>query len=147
MIQWIRTSSVPPRLQVLRLALHQVRHAHLAEGEGSDLGPENNRVYSNISYSDLGPENNRLYITHPTPETPPEGPATCHPSSPPRPPAQRFRGGLVFKAHRLVYNSTLGLRVIKKKKKSIVSHPACRSCDLPSTRSATPTLHRGKAVV
>ena len=27
---------------------------------------------------------------------------------------QRFRGGLVFKAHRLVYDSTLGLRVIKK---------------------------------
>jgi len=30
---------------------------------------------------------------------------------------QRFRGGLVFKAHRLSYHSTLGLRVIKKKKK------------------------------
>jgi len=29
---------------------------------------------------------------------------------------QRFRGGLVFKAHRRVYHSTLGLRVIKKKK-------------------------------
>jgi len=29
-----------------------------------------------------------------------------------------FRGGLVFKAHRLVYHSTLGLRVIKKKKKT-----------------------------
>ena len=29
---------------------------------------------------------------------------------------QRFRGGLVFKAHRLLYQSTLGLRVIKKKK-------------------------------
>ena len=28
-----------------------------------------------------------------------------------------FRGVLVFKAHRLVYHSTLGLRVIKKKKK------------------------------
>jgi len=27
-----------------------------------------------------------------------------------------FRGGLVFKAHRLLYHSTLGLRVIKKKK-------------------------------
>jgi len=27
-----------------------------------------------------------------------------------------FRGGLVFKAHRLVYHSTLGLIVIKKKK-------------------------------
>jgi len=30
---------------------------------------------------------------------------------------KRFRGGLVFKAYRLVYHSTLGLRVIKKKKK------------------------------
>ena len=29
---------------------------------------------------------------------------------------KRFRGGLVFKAHRPVYHSTLGLRVIKKKK-------------------------------
>jgi len=29
---------------------------------------------------------------------------------------KRFRGGLVFKAHRLVYHSTLGLRVIKKKR-------------------------------
>ena len=29
---------------------------------------------------------------------------------------QRFRGGLVSKDHRLVYHSTLGLRVIKKKK-------------------------------
>ena len=30
---------------------------------------------------------------------------------------KRFRGGLVFKAHRLLYHSTLGLRVIKTKKK------------------------------
>jgi len=30
---------------------------------------------------------------------------------------QRFRSGLVVKAHRLSYHSTLGLRVIKKKKK------------------------------
>jgi len=29
---------------------------------------------------------------------------------------QRLRGGLVFKAHRLFHHSTLGLRVIKKKK-------------------------------
>jgi len=32
----------------------------------------------------------------------------------------RFRGGLVFKAHRLLYYSTLGLRVIRKKKKFAV---------------------------
>jgi hypothetical protein len=30
--------------------------------------------------------------------------------------SQRFRGGLVFKAHRLLYHRTLGSRVIKKKK-------------------------------
>jgi len=32
---------------------------------------------------------------------------------------KRFRGGLVFKAHRLVYHSTLGLRVIQLKKEKI----------------------------
>ena len=32
---------------------------------------------------------------------------------------QRFRGGLVFKAHRLLYHSTSGLRVIEKKRKQI----------------------------
>ena len=30
---------------------------------------------------------------------------------------RRFQGGLVFKAHRLLYHSPLGLRVIKKKNK------------------------------
>ena len=30
---------------------------------------------------------------------------------------QWFRGGIVFKAHRRLYHSTLGLRVIKKKKR------------------------------
>jgi len=30
---------------------------------------------------------------------------------------QWFRGGLAFKAHRLLYRSTLDLRVIKRKKK------------------------------
>ena len=30
---------------------------------------------------------------------------------------KRFRGGLVFEAHRLLHHSTLGLRVIKKKMK------------------------------
>ena len=32
---------------------------------------------------------------------------------------KRFRGGLVFKAHRLVYDSTIGLRVIKKKRRDM----------------------------
>ena len=31
---------------------------------------------------------------------------------------KRFRGGLVFKAHSLLYHSTLGLRAMKKKKRS-----------------------------
>ena len=30
---------------------------------------------------------------------------------------QQFRGGLVFKAHRLLYHSTLGLRVLTKKRR------------------------------
>jgi len=30
---------------------------------------------------------------------------------------KRFRGGLVFKAHRLLYHSTPSLRVIKKKRR------------------------------
>ena len=32
---------------------------------------------------------------------------------------KRFRGGLVFKAHRLAYHPTLGWRVKKKKKKFV----------------------------
>ena len=34
-------------------------------------------------------------------------------------PMPSFRGGLVFKAHRLLYHSVLGLRVIKKRKKEV----------------------------
>ena len=47
---------------------------------------------------------------------------------------KQFRGGLVFKAHRLVNHSTLDLRVIKKKKKSdprigdASRHRRTRSC-------------------
>jgi len=32
---------------------------------------------------------------------------------------KRLRGGLVFKAHRLVYHSAPGWRVVKKKKKDL----------------------------
>ena len=32
---------------------------------------------------------------------------------------KRFRGGLVFKAHRLLYHSTLGSRVTKKKRRRL----------------------------
>ena len=34
---------------------------------------------------------------------------------------EQFRGGLVSKAHKLLYHSTLGLRVIKNKKKKYLS--------------------------
>jgi len=45
---------------------------------------------------------------------------------------KRFRGGLVFKAHRLLYHSTLGLRVIKKKKKFVcVPRKTLRGTSLP----------------
>jgi hypothetical protein len=37
---------------------------------------------------------------------------------------KRFRGGLVFKAHRLLFHSTLGPRVIKKKKTYGAVHDA-----------------------
>ena len=39
---------------------------------------------------------------------------------------ERFRGGLVLKAHRLVYHSTLVLRVIKQKKKGHVRRVRAR---------------------
>ena len=42
-------------------------------------------------------------------------------------PVQWFRGGLVIEAHRLLYHSTLGLRVIKKKEEDSEcgSDPGC----------------------
>jgi len=48
---------------------------------------------------------------------------------------KRFRGGLVFKAHRFLYYSTLGSRVIKKKKEY-------RDCVLDA-RASQPSLVRG----
>jgi len=39
---------------------------------------------------------------------------------------QQFRGGLVFKAHRLLHDSTLGLRVIKKKNAGTPRHQDAR---------------------
>ena len=50
----------------------------------------------------------------------------------------RFRGGLAFKAHRPLYHSTLGLRVIKKKKKySAAKAGGGRAVDSPSSLSET----------
>ena len=58
---------------------------------------------------------------------------------------KRFRGGLVFEAHRLVYHSTPGWRVIKKKKKNHIPEitypePGTRcSASTRSTRASRPT--------
>ena len=64
---------------------------------------------------------------------------------------ERFRGGLVLKAHRPLYHSTLGSRVIKKKKKYPRTGPACAvqqaSCSDESTGAtrilppSNPRLH------
>ena len=48
---------------------------------------------------------------------------------------KRFREGLVFKAHRLLYHSTLGLRVIQKKKNA-------GGCASPIESEETDTLPR-----
>ena len=56
----------------------------------------------------------------------------------------RFPGGLVFKAHRLLYHSTLDLRVIKKKKKmgmmGGMQHGSMMGAMQPSPGSAPPKL-------
>ena len=57
---------------------------------------------------------------------------------------KRFRGGLVFKAHRRLYHSTPGLRVIKKKKTKV--RDSWMSAYLPVHTEAptqvTPTRHQ-----
>ena len=49
---------------------------------------------------------------------------------------QRFQGGLVFKAHRRLYHSTLGLRVIKKRRgrrnETLGPAPKCNRRVLPA---------------
>jgi len=52
----------------------------------------------------------------------------------------RFRGGLVFKAHRLLHHSTLGLRVIKKKKNPKLARPTGNSS--PATTHSVNRLYR-----
>ena len=56
-------------------------------------------------------------------------------------PAKQFRGGLVSMAHRWLYHSTIGSRVLKKKKRK--TFDGTRStCSKPSSRSTlspTPT--------
>ena len=51
---------------------------------------------------------------------------------------ERFREGLVFKAHRILYHSTLGWRVMKKKRRirvrGFVSKPYVNSLQDPTFR-------------
>ena len=56
---------------------------------------------------------------------------------------ERFRGGLVFKAHRLLYNSTLGSRVMKKKEKEYwhLMREINRSLPQPPTLSIYISTH------
>ena len=49
---------------------------------------------------------------------------------------KRFRGGLVFKAHRWLYHSTLGSRGIKKKREGCSPQPRVRY--IPSESSQPP---------
>jgi len=42
---------------------------------------------------------------------------------------KRFRSGLVVKAHRLWYHSTLGLKIMKKQKKERGGYRDCRGLD------------------
>ena len=53
---------------------------------------------------------------------------------------KRFRGGLVFKAHRLLYHSTLGLRVIKKKRNHLANIDGVPDSALPRQHRALPRL-------
>jgi len=72
--------------------------------------------------------------------------------SPARTPSLRFRGGLVFKAHRLVYHSTLGLSVIKKKKRTSARHEQIElgprtPCSPPRTLALATLAARGVSVL
>ena len=53
---------------------------------------------------------------------------------------QRFRGDLVFEAHRLWYHSTLGSRVINKKKKKKRSWPRPSADSDPQADCKSPRL-------
>ena len=53
-----------------------------------------------------------------------------------------FRGGLVFKAHRILYHSTLGLRVIKKKNEVLPLGLLAREQILPVLNLRTTTSQK-----
>ena len=66
---------------------------------------------------------------------------------------KRFRGGLVFKAHRLLYHPTLGSRVIKKKKKYLEileeekEHVIAVPARTMPQRIRTPNPYRGTSLI
>jgi len=51
------------------------------------------------------------------------------------PPRAQARGGLIFKAHILLYHSTLGLRVMKKKNKMVPVHDHFDEAAAPPPRA------------
>jgi len=64
-------------------------------------------------------------------------------SQPRRHNVQRFRGGLVFKAHKLVYHSTLGSRVIKKKKSVVTPHQGMLSATCRARNKTQRSMQSG----
>jgi len=60
--------------------------------------------------------------------------------------ARRFRGGLVFKAHRFLYLSTLGLRVIKREDRELGARVAARVAALLTLRHQLATLLHWRGV-
>jgi hypothetical protein len=61
---------------------------------------------------------------------------------------ERFRGGLVFNTHRVLYHSTLGSRVIKKKEEKR-GHTRSRSATSAEAASTCTrfTLHFGHIMI
>jgi len=56
---------------------------------------------------------------------------------------KRFQGGLVFKAHRWLHHSTLGSRVIKKKRRNVLEVSPQRLEREPAPRGG----HRGTSLI
>ena len=56
---------------------------------------------------------------------------------------ERFRGGLVLEAHRLLYRSILGSRVVKQRQRNAGHLP--HSCERPFKRVPA-TLHRTQSI-
>ena len=104
------TAPTPEMLKLTR------RYKLTVSGSVSGVGVKNHAV----SQVDQTGVTRRLFRatgpgTAPTPEPTPNHEQLLHRN------VQRFRGGLVFKAHRLLHPSTLGSRVTKKKKTRAVS--------------------------